>query len=265
MKRIFRLSILTAIFGIAMYAVSCKKETIIQLDDITIVIPAGSITALKVGETLSITVEFTPPDATKKSITVESDNPAVATVEKTATGWTITGKSLGTAKITAKSADGSIEKSIFVTVFEQGNGTEAKPFKVYDIATLKKVGSNSDGWTLSVHYEQIAHIDIGSIANWTPIGTNSNPFTGTYNGGGYSITNLTINSTNQFTGLFSKIQTGGTVKNLALVAVNITGTKSDIGSVAGTNSGMIQNCYVTGKFGFVTFSGTVVGSNWVYR
>ena len=49
------------------------------------------------------------------------------------------------------------------------------------------------------------------------------PFLGTFNGNGYTISNLKIESSNKNTGLFAYIGTGGKVANLKLVNADITG------------------------------------------
>ena len=48
-------------------------------------------------------------------------------------------------------------------------------------------------------------IDLSTIANWEPIGTLANPFTGALDGNGHTISNLTINRpTEDNVGLFGK-------------------------------------------------------------
>ena len=130
-----------------------------------------------------------------------------------------------------------------VAIMAKGNGTQRNPFQVNSATLLAKVGSGTDGWTLSAHYKQTANIDIGGINNWTPIGTEATPFTGTYDGDGKTISNLKINdSGNDNKGLFGYIN--GVVKNVRMNTVVITG-KNRIGGVAGQIiGGTVQNCYV---------------------
>lgn len=80
-------------------------------------------------------------------------------------------------------------------------------------------------------------------SNWTPI----QGYMGTFDGGGKTITGLTINkSTGSNVGLFASIAEGGTVKNLKLDKVNVT-ANSNVGAVAGENRGTIENCSVSGS------------------
>ena len=77
--------------------------------------------------------------------------------------------------------------------------------------------------------------------NWEPIN-----FNGTFNGNGYVIKNLTINKPSQNNvGLFSSII--GSVYNLGLEKVNVTGNNTVGALVANLTSGTITNCYVTGS------------------
>jgi len=144
------------------------------------------------------------------------------------------------------------------------DGSAESPFKVYDLATLQKVGTGADGWTLSAHYLQVANIDVGSIENWKPIGrTEREPFTGEYDGGGFSIQYLKINIPSaSYQGLFGYTETPNTViKNVALTDVSIVGGFS-IGGIVGRNgAGTIQNCYVTGNISGSTRVGGIAGQN----
>ena len=80
-------------------------------------------------------------------------------------------------------------------------------------------------------------------SNWTPI----QGYMGTFDGGGKTITGLTINkSTGSNVGLFASIAEGGTVKNLKLDDVDIT-AGSNVGAIAGENRGTIENCSVSGS------------------
>ena len=98
-------------------------------------------------------------------------------------------------------------------------------------------------------------------SNWTPI----QGYAGTFDGGGKTITGLTINKSTMNVGLFASIAEGGTVKNLTLDDVNITASSSNVGAIAGENRGIIENCSVSGS---VTSSrmysdcvGGIVGQN----
>ena len=77
-----------------------------------------SATSVKVGETKSIMVKFTPGDATNKTCTAVSDKPAFATVSQVGTVITVRGVAAGVANITVTSEDGAKTAKCVVTVTE---------------------------------------------------------------------------------------------------------------------------------------------------
>ena len=104
--------------------------------------------------------------------------------------------------------------------------------------------------------------DLTLTGEWTPIGTESQPYTGTFDGNNYTITGLTVNQTRNYVGLIGCIGSDGTVKNVKLENVNITGDGFFVGGVAGTNYGTIENCSVDGTLtNYVQCLGGVVGDN----
>ena len=92
--------------------------------------------------------------------------------------------------------------------------------------------------------------DILLPGDWTPIGTDiKNPYTGTFDGKGHTISGLTVTGSDEYAGLFGYIGSGGTVRNVKLENVQI---KSDylyayVGGVAGFSWGDIENCSVSGS------------------
>jgi len=150
-----------------------------------------------------------------------------------------------------------------ITPANTADGSASNPFIVNDVATLQKVGSGTEGWMLDKHYRQTANIDLREIETWTPIGSAA-PFSGVYDGRGFSITNLIIPSaTATRQGLFGLIDVGGAVRNLAMINVNINITSSNMnaGGIAGFNYGVIENCYITGSISGYASVGGVAGNN----
>ncbi len=85
---------------------------------------------------------------------------------------------------------------------------------------------------------------------WTPIGTETYPFKGTFNGDSKTISNLKINKpTESYKGLFGVVGTDTVIQNLQMVDVSITGY-GWLGSVAGFHMNgstlFIDNVDVTG-------------------
>lgn len=76
---------------------------------------------------------------------------------------------------------------------------------------------------------------------WTPIGTQENPYSGTFDGNGHTISGLYFNDKNKaYVGLFGK--SNGTIKNVGVVNSYFYGY-CIVGAVCGENNGTIQNCY----------------------
>ena len=113
-------------------------------------------------------------------------------------------------------------------------------------------------------------------AGWTPIGTYANPYTGDFDGnnGTRTIKNLFINATSSaddtipdIGGLFGRIGSGATIKNVALTGVSVTvsSTHEDeihAGALAADNRGTI-----TGSWSLGTVTGStqnVSATSWVY-
>ena len=101
--------------------------------------------------------------------------------------------------------------------------------------------------------------------DWTPIGTSfKNSYTGTFDGGGHTITGLTVTTNDKYAGLFGYIGNAGTVKNVVMEGVLITSNNgsSQAGGVAGFSRGTIENCSVSGSVSGTVYVGGVVGAQW---
>lgn len=176
----------------------------------------------------------------------------------------------------------------------RANGTEERDLsaaitpeagKFYNITLDKDKGYTDDGqgnYTVTsaeglkniaklVNEEGKADIDITLTGNitltgeWTPIGTESQPYTGTFDGGGkYTITGLKIDqSGTDYVGLIGRLGSGGTVQDVTLTEVNVTGG-TFVGGIAGQNDGTVENCSVNGTVTGRRFTDTggIVGTNY---
>ncbi len=83
-----------------------------------------------------------------------------------------------------------------------------------------------------------------TTSDWTPVGTSSEPFKGTFDGNGYTITGLKITS-GSYIGLFGYVGEGATIKNVNLVGANVFGVKR-VGALIGQIKGnaTVSNCTV---------------------
>ena len=131
------------------------------------------------------------------------------------------------------------------TVSEDG-----KTYEVYNAEGLKNIAKLvNEQWNLGINITLTADIDLSGI-DWTPIGIDYNhQYTGTFDGGGHTITGMKITGNDQYAGLFGYIGSGGTVKNVVLENVQITSDNqyAYVGGVAGYSEGNIENCSVSGN------------------
>lgn len=79
--------------------------------------------------------------------------------------------------------------------------------------------------------------------NYTAIGTNSNPFNGVFDGNGYTVSGINIQSDESYQGLFGVVASGGEVRNVVVKGADIRG-KDYIGTIAGKCEGKLENCLV---------------------
>ena len=106
--------------------------------------------------------------------------------------------------------------------------------------------------------------------DWTPIGTSfDNSYTGTFDGGGHTITGLTVTTNDEYAGLFGYLgnfgNAAGTVKNVVMDGIQITCNHrlGYAGGVAGFSwGGTIENCSVSGSVSGTICAGGVVGIQW---
>ena len=148
----------------------------------------------------------------------------------------------------------------------QGNYTVTTAEGLKNIAELV-----NEEWKLDINITLTDDIDLKGI-DWTPIGIDYNhQYTGTFDGGGKTITGLTVTGSDQYAGLFGRIGTGGKVMNVKLEGVLIESNNemSTVGGIAGWSYGTIENCSVSGSVsgsgsdGYTgSGAGGVVGSQW---
>lgn len=103
---------------------------------------------------------------------------------------------------------------------------------------------------------------ISGIKTWTPIGTETNPFTGKFDGCDFTIHGLYINdSTKNYVGLFGYVGENGTVKDVTLKDSYVSGNEC-VGGICGWNKGgTIQGCHNTGTVSGAQSVGGVCGEN----
>ena len=116
----------------------------------------------------------------------------------------------------------SMLSGVSLTAFAEG---PINISSVDDLEALRDAVNNGEtyaGKTVTL----TENLDLGTIPNWTPIGTSSNPFEGIFDGDSHIIYNLTIDTDVRYCGLFGYVS-GGAIKNLGLENVKVTSTAND--------------------------------------
>ncbi len=152
---------------------------------------------------------------------------------------------------------GSFEVPLHIDYIVEDDGS----YSVYSEDGLKAVADIANNGNRSINITLDKDIDLTGTT-WTPIGTTyNNSYTGTFDGGGNTITGLTVKGSDEYAGLFGYIGSGGTVKNVVLKDVQIESDNQYgcVGGVAGNSNGNIENCSVSGSVSSRHTAGGVVG------
>ena len=107
---------------------------------------------------------------------------------------------------------------------------EQPPQKIQTWHDLDAIRNNLGG-----NYVLMNNLDSAATSGsgWQPIGTSTNPFTGTFDGQGHKIRGLFINRPDEDNvGLFGFILEPAVIENVGLLSVNVTGKKS-VGALVG--------------------------------
>ena len=103
--------------------------------------------------------------------------------------------------------------------------------------------------------------DGATVTSWTPIGNTSNPYTGSFDGQGHTVSGLYFNDSNtSFVGLFGNLGSSGEIKNVGVIDSYFNGYFS-VGGVCGKNTGIITSCYNTGEVSGKESVGGVCGES----
>ena len=193
----------------------------------------------------------------QNDVVLEAGNCYKYTVKVNATGLTLEGCTIGSW------ADGggeSGEAEDLGYIYDSNTNT----YTVYNANGLMNVAELVNGGKTDINITLDKNIDLTG-KDWTPIGTSlSNSYTGTFDGGGHTITGLTVTTNDKYAGLFGYIGDAGTVKNVVMEGVLITSNNglSRAGGVAGFSRGTIENCSVSGSVSGTVNVGGVVGAQW---
>lgn len=117
-----------------------------------------------------------------------------------------------------------------------GSGTSSNPYVITTAAELASIATGN----LSANYILANNIDVSGYTYWTPIGTCTTPFTGVFNGNGYTISGIKIATAylTSYSGLFGALS-GATVTD-CVISANIGG-KVGVGYVGGVAGNAVNS------------------------
>ena len=192
------------------------------------------------------------------NVVLEAGNRYTYTVKVNATDLTLEGCTIGDW------ADGGGESGAAEDLgYIYDSNT--KTYTVYNANGLMNVAELVNGGKTDINITLTADIDLTG-KDWTPIGTDyDNSYTGTFDGGGHTITGLTVTTNDEYAGLFGYLGNfnngAATVKNVVMDGIQITCNHrlGYAGGVAGFSWGTIENCSVSGSISGTVSVGGVVG------
>ena len=192
-------------------------------------------------------------------------------------GWT--GIDLAAPTKTVTIAQGSIGDRSYTAnwyplwgIASGADGSAVHPYLIattIDLDTLAARVGRGNSYS-GTYFLQTADVTYdGTSNNYTPVGRlEANPFAGTYDGGGHTISGININTSANNIGLFGRLSTGATVQNLTLASTTIT-AHFNVGGIVGYNGGgTVQNCRVestvtiNANISAAHYHGGVVGYNY---
>ncbi|RKY48925.1 MAG: hypothetical protein DRP86_05955 [Candidatus Neomarinimicrobiota bacterium] len=144
-----------------------------------------------------------------------------------------------------------------------GDGSEENPYQIESLENLYWLSQNPEVWDR--HFIQTDTIHASSTSSWNdnkgwmPIGNDTIPFTGSYDGKGFLIDSLFINRQIIYQGLFGYVN-GALIQNLGLEDISYQGYHK-MGGFVGlcTGHSRIENCYSTGTISGSGVVGGIVG------
>lgn len=130
--------------------------------------------------------------------------------------------------------------------FAGGTGMENDPWLIENAEQLaylaQQVNKGKD--YQRVHFRLVSDLDL-SGKEWTPIGTDGKIFWGGFDGGGHTITGMTITGDRDYVGLFGECKnftaSSSYIKSVTVRGANISG-HSFVGAIAGRGAN-ISDCY----------------------
>ena len=195
----------------------------------------------------------------QNNVVLEAGSRYKYTVKVNATGLTLEGCTIG-SWVDGGGESGAAEDLGYIY------DSNTKTYTVYNADGLMNIAELVNGGKTDINITLDKNIDLTG-KDWTPIGTGVlNSYKGTFDGGGHTITGLTVTTNDENVGLFGYLNRAGTVKNVVMEGIQITNNQINGGSIGGVVGfswgGTIENCSVSGSVSGTVFVGGVVGAQW---
>lgn len=150
---------------------------------------------------------------------------------------------------------------------QQGNGTPENPYIISDysdLVTLSQLIAQGNDAYAGAHYKvSVKSITVDATGGETfiPIGSETKPFRGNFDGNGVIISGLTVDSDDSYVGLFGYVGAGAVISEVGLYKADIATNYYYAGGIAGYNAGNISSCFVHGSISGLQRVGGIAGYN----
>jgi len=162
----------------------------------------------------------------------------------------------------------------------KGEGTKQSPYQITNAEELAWFRDTVNSGKANIHARLLHDIDLNNVS-WEPIGTQKKPYTGTFDGNAYIISNFRLGDhtkPDQISekGLFGWIGSGGTIQDVVVKVENIGSATNPnnfnitkCGLIAAYNAGTIRRCsvmvnytlYVAGEIGIIAYQNSGIIEN----
>lgn len=197
------------------------------------------------GDAQISTVEIQAINGTSTTLTLDSNNKTTTEVE--------IGKEYKVTVVTANN------RTYTKKILENTEEILTTPEAFAEFRDKVNSGFTYAGKTIELGKDiNLETICSSTIGTWVPIGTDTNLFKGTLDGKNHTISNIYINATTNYQGLFG--YNYGIIENVKING-SITSTISYVGGITGYNNGSIINCHNSTYIKGYTILGGIAGAN----
>ena len=240
--------------------------------NVTVVDAVSSVTlgetnkSVLVGDSFKLEAVVSPSGASNKNLTYSSDNDEIAEIDNQgnvlarAPGITI-------LRVTAPNGVSAACLLQVRTVSNLADEAGTPYFEIYtpqDLVLFAECVNTRQGYS-DLDARLCADLDLSEVCGqtlgaFTPIGSSDRPYTGSFNGCGFTIRNLYVDASKN-SGLFGVIGENASISDLTLENAAVRG-ESYVGGIAGYNDGgTVYACAVNGAITGTYFVGGVCGYN----